>query len=84
MDQLRLCMNVLRLVARQHDQHQSPALNPTADRSDTFGVKLPIRELRLNGWRTLSKKKPSKAAMNLIQDYVQSCLDKVPKESEAL
>jgi hypothetical protein len=29
--------------------------------SDTFGVKLPIRELRLNGSRTLSKKKPKKA-----------------------
>src|SRR5271170_4240976 len=29
--------------------------------SDTFGVKLQIRELRLNGSRTLSKKKPKKA-----------------------
>ena len=81
MDQLRLCMNVLRLVARQHD-HTSRQLLIQRQiigylRRETADPRASLERLP-----TPSRRGQAGGDWNLIQDYVQSCLDKVPNESE--
>ena len=82
MDQLRLCMNVLRLVARQHD-HTSRQLLIQRQiigylRREAADPRASLERLA----NAINEEAEQGGDWNLIQNYVQACLDKVSNESE--
>ena len=82
MDRLRLCMNVLRLVGRQHaNANRQLLLRQQIDgylRRETADPRASLERLA----NAINEEAEQGGDWNLIQDYVQSCLDKEPGESE--
>ena len=82
MDQLRLCMNVLRLVARQH-AHDSRQLLIQRQiigylRREAANPRASLERLA----NAIEEEAKQGEDWSSMQEHVQSCLDKVPDESE--
>jgi len=82
MDQLRLCMNVLRLVARQHaDANRQLLLQRQINgylRRDAADPKASLERLA----NAIDEEAKQGGDWDLIQAYVQACFDKLPSASE--
>ena len=82
MDQLRLCMNVLRLLSRQHvDTSRHLSLQRQIIgylRRETADPRASLERLA----NAIKEEAKEGGDWSPMRDYVQSCLDKVQGESE--
>jgi hypothetical protein len=82
LDQLRLCMNVLRLVARQHvDASRQLSLQRQIIgylRRETADPRASLERLA----NAIEEEAKEGGDWSPMRDYVQSCLDKLPSATE--